>query len=245
MPGQKSICESILDYCYSIWVAPKEEYYPSSDDEDCAISRRGISKRDKVHISEMEIRNRRKQSQKKANQNLNKARVQNAQPAPQNIVDMFPRLPGFFPEFGERTVSASTFRHVEVESKKSKWRSSPDISGVGAESKTSKKNSKSSLNSLTQIPEQKRWTIDETHLVFFENEKRLFDKYQEFIDLITKYNVSPLDREFEQKRWDVKLTHQKIGYKLWRAKLTDSGRVSFLVNAKDRVVEIYTVGKHD
>lgn len=244
MPGQKSICESILDYCYSIWVAPKEAYYPSSDDEDCAISRRGISKRDKAHISEMEIRNRRKKSQQLASQKLNNARVHMEQPKSRNIVDRFTCMPGYFPEFGERVASAENVREPITVGVKKKSRSAPDMSKMSEASKKSERN-RVVFNAFVNTPVQKSWSIDETKLELFETEGRVYAKYKEFLGAITGYNVGPTDPSFEKTRWGTKLTHQKSQYSLWSARLTESHRVTYMVNNEERVVTIITVGKHD
>lgn len=181
------------------------------------------------------LRNLRKAAQRETQKKL----VQNPFFSAANVL---PRLPDFIPPFNERTVSAKSIAPSPQLKPEKRWRSS---SHVFTESETSREATKKGSSTSKFTKDEPCWTVDISQLTSINLDGAAMKKYQEFVRAVNEYNMSPLDINFEKRRWDIKLTNQKDKYELWSGRLSKDKRMKFTVNQSERKVMMFSVGKHE
>lgn len=239
MPLEDYHYEKILDDIYETASEGEDEYFSDSGEKLWAMG--AIAQ---LSVQPVEpVRYRRKKAQEKTKLQL---RHQDQTDAAVNIskTDALPRLPGYIPAFSERTVSAAIVTPPLQPRPAKRYQSSPVIDEPstprGAKNRLKNTLPSSSADSLPG------WSVDESDMIEMALDRVNIAKYNEFKAAVAEANCNPLDsRHFDGRRWDIKLTNQKSGYKLYRIRLIGQYRASFIVDNDKRKVMMMKASRHD
>ncbi|RJT12776.1 hypothetical protein [Rahnella inusitata] len=225
MPIHDTEYQDALDFFYE---SDSDEVYFSASEEQPVTAEIPFFKKNR-------LRDRRKASKRVTQQKL----VQHPFFSAANVL---PRLPDFIPPFNDRTVSAKSIPPSPQPKPEKRWRSS---NHVFAEPETSRGAIKKGGSAPKFTQNEPRWTVDMSELTSIDLDGAAMKKYQEFVRAVNESNMSPLDINFEKRRWDIKLTNQKDKYELWSGRLSKDKRMKFIVRQSEHKVMMFSVGKHD
>ncbi|QLK60751.1 hypothetical protein GE278_08240 [Enterobacteriaceae bacterium Kacie_13] len=245
MPLKNCNYEKILDDIYETASEGECEYF--SDNEGPLWAQGAIARLPIASAQPVEhVRVRRKKSQRKTQLKLKIQNQMFAAVVPSKT-DALPRLPAYIPPFNERTVSAPTVT-LPVQLKPLKrWQSSSSSSAFDLPS-TSKGVKSKSRNFMPSAAAENLpgWSVDESDMSVLDLDGPSIRKYNEFKAAIAAANCCPTDsRHFDGRRWDLKLTHQKNCYRLYRIKLAGQYRAAFIINNDERKVMMMTASSHE